>query len=237
MTLGHLILRYAHITCGLLALGAAAGAMVYPKGSTLHRQHGNLFVIAMVVMSLTGLYISLFITPVYANIMGGSMAFYLTVTAWLAAWRKPEETGRLEIAAMIWGFAVAAVGVTFGVLALDSPNRMLQGFPHVGYFVFATAALAGALLDFRMINRGGFTGSARTARHLSRMCFAMFMATGSFFLGQAKLFPAEVRQSGVLLIPAFLPFALLIYWMIRIRLWPSIRKGWALRSVPRVSRT
>lgn len=80
-----------------------------------------------------------------------------------------------------------------------------------------------------MIARGGLTGAARTTRHLWRMCFAMFMATGSFFAGQAKLFPAAVRESGVLQVPIFLVIGLFLYWLIRVRVWPLIRKVRALR--------
>ncbi|MGH7694021.1 MAG: hypothetical protein ACRENH_03525, partial [Gemmatimonadaceae bacterium] len=69
----------------------------------------------------------------------------------------------------------------------------------------------------------------------SRMCFAFFIATGSFFFGQAKLFPAAVRESGLLSIPALLPFALLLYWVVRIKLLPKIRKAWTPRVVRQAS--
>jgi hypothetical protein len=62
----------------------------------------------------------------------------------------------------------------------------------------------------------------------------MYMATGSFSLGQAKLFPLAVRESGILLVPAFLPIVLLFYWVIRVRVVPSFKKGPVLpgSSVP-----
>jgi hypothetical protein len=56
------------------------------------------------------------------------------------------------------------------------------------------------------------------------MCIAMFMATASFFLGQAKLFPADVRASGVLKIPVLLVIGALLYWVIRMQVWPRLRK-------------
>ena len=231
MTTTHFILRYAHISMAMLALLSGAAAMTFRKGSRLHRQAGNTFFVSMLIMAGAGLYISVFITPVMANVMGGSMAIYLTATAWLTVWRKPGESGRLEIAAALWGAAVAITGITFGVMALNSPKGLLDEFPYQGYLVFASVALLGTILDVRMIARGGFTGAARLTRHLSRMCLAMFMATGSFFLGQAKLFPTEVRESGLLAIPAFLPFGLLLYWLIRVRVWPSLRRLWA-RATP-----
>ena len=104
-----------------------------------------------------------------------------------------------------------------------------------------------ALLHFRRCGSAG-TGSGGTHdrprrlyrhgapnAHLSRMCFAFFIATGSFFFGQAKLFPAEVRESGLLAIPALLPFALLLFWVIRIRMLPLIKKTWTPRFVRQAS--
>src|ERR1022692_5020033 len=51
----------------------------------------------------------------------------------------------------------------------------------------------------------------RIVRHLWRMCFGFFIATGSFFLGQQQVFPAWLRGSSVLFIPALLPLVLLIF--------------------------
>ncbi len=72
--------------------------------------------------------------------------------------------------------------------------------------------------------RGGLAGAQRLTRHLWRMCVAMFMATASFFLGQAKLFPPGVRQSGVLALPVLLVIGALVYWLVRVRLWPRLRR-------------
>jgi hypothetical protein len=235
MTLGdiaHIALRYSHITAGMLALGSGAGAMIYKKGSPMHRQHGKLFFGSMMVMAGIGLYEALFMNFIAANVMGAMMALYLTFTAWLTAWREPGKTGRLEIAGAFWGLATVLTGATFGFRATSSPNGMFQQFPAAGYFMFASVALLGTILDARAVARGGLTGAARTTRHLWRMCFALFMATGSFFLGQARQFSPEIRASGILIYPAMAPFALLIYWLIRIRVWPSVRKLWSRGVVP-----
>jgi hypothetical protein len=61
-------------------------------------------------------------------------------------------------------------------------------------------------------------------RHMWRMCFGLFVATGSFFLGQQQVFPAWLRGSPVLLIPALLPLALLIFWLLRIWFGKAYRR-------------
>jgi hypothetical protein len=58
---------------------------------------------------------------------------------------------------------------------------------------------------------------ARISRHLWRMCFAFFIATGSFFLGQQDVLPEAVRGSPILFVLAFAPIALMLFWFVRVR--------------------
>jgi hypothetical protein len=231
--IGHLALRYLHITGGFVALGAGAGAMIYKKGSPMHKQHGTAFFVAMMTMASTGLFGSIFITPVAANVNGAMMALYLTFTAWVTAWREPGKTGKLEVVGALWGTATAITAARFGWLASQSPSGVYEEFSATGYFVFSFIALASTLGDLRMILVGGLTGPARTTRHLWRMLFAFAMATGSFFLGQARQFSPEIRESGVLIYPGLAPLVLLVYWLFRIRVWPLLKRAWiALRGMP-----
>jgi len=46
----------------------------------------------------------------------------------------------------------------------------------------------------------------------------MFIATGSFFLGQAKVIPKPIRVFPVLTILALLPLILMLFWLARVRL-------------------
>ena len=224
MTITHLVLRYAHISMGLLAIASGAVSMSLRKGSRPHHLAGNVFFVSMLIMSGVGTFLSVFMVPNKANIMGGSMAFYLTASAWITVWRKPGQTGRLEIATMLLALAAAGAGLVFAIQAANSSKHLMDGSPPEFYAVFASAALLGALLDLRMIARGGFTGAARTTRHLCRMCIAMFIATASLFQGQAKLFPPEIRESGVLSIPVFLVLGAFVYFLVRVRVVPLVRR-------------
>jgi hypothetical protein len=88
--------------------------------------------------------------------------------------------------------------------------------PTIAGFFLAAVAFLCAAGDMRMI-RGGLSGSQRIARHLWRMCFAFFVATGSFFLGRIRIFPHVVRELYIPWILAFLPLLLMIFWLIRVR--------------------
>ena len=83
---------------------------------------------------------------------------------------------------------------------------------------FGAILLRATAGDIRMLARGGISGRQRITRHLWLMCYGLFIATGSFFLGQQQVFPAFLRGSLFLTIPALLPLPLLIYWFLRVRL-------------------
>lgn len=224
MTTLHFILRYAHISMGALALVSGAAAMTFRKGSPLHARAGTVFFTAMVIMAVSGVYISIFITPIMPNIMGGMVTLYLVTTGWQTARRRPGTTGAFEIGAAILGLTVAVTGYAIAFLGARIPAELLDGFGPRFFIVWGTVALFATALDVRMISRGGLTGAARTTRHLWRMCAAMFMATASFFAGQAKLFPAPVRESGIHFVPILLVIVLLLYWLIRVRVVPMFRR-------------
>jgi hypothetical protein len=83
-----------------------------------------------------------------------------------------------------------------------------------------------------MLASGGIAGRQRITRHLWRMCFGLFIATGSFFLGQQQVFPAFLRGSIFLTILALLPFPLMIYWLFRVRFSKAYRAGPPPMAVP-----
>jgi hypothetical protein len=83
--------------------------------------------------------------------------------------------------------------------------------------VIGTVILLASIGDLRAMRAGGLRGSRRLARHLWRMCFGLFIATGSFFLGQMRFIPESVRFVPVLLVLAFAPILSLVYWMWRVR--------------------
>jgi len=224
MTPVHMVLRWAHISMGLVGILSGAAALTVRKGSRPHGMVGHVFFVSMLIMASMGATLAMTYSPNRGNVMGGGLTFYMVATAWATVRRKPGETGRMEIALALLGAAVAGAGYTFGTMAALSPTNTLDRYPPPLYFVFGSVALLLAAFDVRMIARGGVAGAARLTRHLLRMCLAMFMATASLFLGQPKVFPMAVRHSGLLPVPVVLVVVALVYSLIRIRLWPRVRR-------------
>jgi len=130
----------------------------------------------------------------------------------------PGVGQRFNIALMVLAFAYAVTSLYGGVHEWLDPTVQVIGRPRVvPPLVIGTVMLLAAIGDLRSIRAGGLRGTRRLARHLWRMCFGLFVATGSFFLGQMKFVPEPVRIVPLLLVLAFAPILFLFYWMWRVR--------------------
>lgn len=213
-----------HIATGSIALAAGAVALYGVKGAKLHRKSGMLFVLAMLLMSATGAVMAA-LKPEAISVIAGALAFYLVATALLTVWRPAVGAFWIDLGAMLAALAIAIAGIYFGFEALNSSTGTKDGFPAPPYFIFGTVALLAALLDLRMLVARGIKGPHRLARHLWRMCFALFIAAASFFLGQAQVFPESIRNPALLAVPVFLVLLLMLYWLGRILLPARYRRA------------
>ncbi len=208
-------MRALHIIAGLSGIASGAVALYALKGSTLHRKSGMVFVYTMLFMSASGAVMAA-LKPQRISVVAGVLTFYLVLTALLTVRPRAEGSRWLDAGAMLVGLAAGIAGFTFALRASSSAAGTLEGLPAAPGFMFGTVALLATLGDIRILARG-IAGARRIARHLWRMCFAMFIATASFFLGQPQVFPRGLRRSGVLAIPVLLVVSVMIYWMVRVR--------------------
>jgi hypothetical protein len=216
-------LLVVHIGGGITGILSGAVAMIFRKGGRGHVLAGKVFVIAMLGMAGAGAIMAFVkfqfmnVEEQITNVFAGVLTSYLVATAWMTAKRQEGETGILDWSAVLVPLASGAGMLTFGMQAVHSPTGLKYGYPPALYFIWAAIALLSAAGDLRLLLRGGiFFGGQRIVRHLWRMSFALFIATGSFFLGQQKVFPAALRGLKVWFVPAFLPLLLLIYWLLRV---------------------
>lgn len=204
-----------HIIAGSIAIVAGFISVFAVKGLKLHRKSGMIFVYSMVVLSLTGAVIATLKhqTP---NIIGGSLAFYMVTTAFLTVRPRDQWSRWIDAGAFVVGLTVGALIIKTGFDAMNSGTGNMNGVPAGMMFFLGTVAMLAALGDIRMMRAGGLQGAQRIARHLWRMCFSLFIASGSFFLGQAKVIPKPIRIFPLLAIPALLPLVLMLYWLARV---------------------
>jgi hypothetical protein len=219
-----------HIVAGTLGMLSGFVAVFLLKGSRRHGRAGNVFVITMLCLASTGAYLAL-VKSQPGNVLGGTLTFYLVATAWITARRRDGGTRIFDWVALVVVSAVAAFNLTYGVEAALSPTGQKYGYPPGPYFFLGSVALLAAIGDVRMLAHHGVSGAQRIARHLWRMCFALFIAASSIFLARQEIFPALLRKTGVLFLLSFLPLILMIFWLIRVRLANAF-KGTKLVSRP-----
>jgi uncharacterized membrane protein len=204
-----------HVAAGWAAIIAGAAALSVAKGERLHRKFGTMFFVAMLVMGAFATVLSVLRQP--GTILGSIFVIYLVASAWMTV-KRPEGTlGRFERVAFAVAAACAAGELVLGLMASRSPNGRFLGYPFPLYFVLGSIVMLAAIGDLRMILRGGIAGAARIARHLWRMCFALFFATGSFFIGQQKVMPAFMHGSPILFLLGMAPLVFMFFWLWRIR--------------------
>jgi uncharacterized membrane protein len=228
-----------HICGGSVGLLAGTVAMAVRKGGRWHRIAGQVFVGGMLCLGASGALIAYMRTEP-PNIIAGLLAMYMVTTAWFTGRHKNGQTGAFDWVALISALGFAAYLWPLGVGALHRPHRMMNGVPAAMSFFLGSVVVLAALGDVRMLVRGGVTGAQRIGRHAWRMSFGLFIATGSFFLGQQQVFPVRWRGSVVLMVLGLFPLGLLVFWVVRVRFGKkfggTFKRGLSGRSQSALSR-
>jgi len=209
-----------HIAAGGLAIIFGAVALSVKKGGTIHRRSGLLFVGAMLVMGITASILELLKSPTGPNVTAGITIAYFVGTALLTVRPVSRWTRGLHVAAITVAVVFAYGSIVKGVAAFNSPHGWLNGVPFPMHFLFATVFSLAATGDLRIIRFGLPRGGPRLARHLWRMCFALFIAAGSFFSIRervAKILPEPFTTAPMRALPILLIFVAMFYWLWRVR--------------------
>jgi len=211
-----------HIAGGSLAVLSGYAALFAPKGGWLHRRAGMLFVYAMIALGAGAMVVGL--ARGKSTWLGGPIVFYLVVTGMLTVRPMDTPSRNRDIALMLLGLVSGLASAFFPISAIMTsggaptpPGTVPLKFIATAGLVNASVLLLAAAGDFRMLRSGPLKGSKRLRRHLWRMCFAMWTATGSFFLGQAQVIPKPLRIQPLLLLLAVLPLPVMFYYLWRVR--------------------
>jgi hypothetical protein len=206
-----------HFAAGLVSIVSGTIALATVKGGRLHKQSGLIFTWGMIVLGLSAAGIGTY-ENIPSQVFAGLIVAYLVFTGMTTVTPLAGIAQRVNVALMLFAFAYAVASLYGGITEWVDPTVEVVGRPRVvPPLVIGTVILLAAIGDLRAIRAGGLRGSRRLARHLWRMCFGLFIATGSFFLGQMKFIPEPVRIVPLLLVLAFAPIVFLVYWIWRVR--------------------
>jgi len=225
-----------HICAGIVGLLSGMAAIFFRKGSARHVLAGKIFVASMLTMAIGAVYLAI-VRHQSNNIGGGILTFYLIGTAWLTARRRDGETSHLDWVVLLIPLALGLLTWMNGVKVVRSGASSQDGVPVGMSFFMGSVMLLAAAGDVRMLLRGGIAGTKRIARHLWRMCFGLFIAAGSFFLGPSNRplrllsavglgqhMPRALFGTTLYVILTVLPLIFLIFWLVRVR-FPSAYQG------------
>jgi hypothetical protein len=224
-----------HICAGTLGLLSGTAAMSFRKGSARHVLAGRVFVASMLTMAAIAVYLAI-VRHQPNNVGGGILTFYLIGTAWLTARRRDGETSRFDWVVLVIPLALGTLTWLNGLKVVRSGASSQDGVPVGMTFFMGSVMLLAGVGDVRMLVAGGVYGAKRIARHLWRMCFGLFIAAGSFFLGPSnrplrllsavglgRHLSAAVFSTPLYLGLTILPLLLLIFWLIRVRVTKEYR--------------
>jgi uncharacterized membrane protein len=228
-----------HILAGSAGLLSGFAALIFRKGSPSHVLAGKVFVVSMLTMAVGAVYLEI-VKNQPSNISGGIITFYLVGTGWLTAKRREGKTSRFDWVALLIPLTVGTLTWMHGIAVIRTGATSENGVPVGMSFFMGSVCLLAAAGDVRMLLRGGVRGTSRLARHLWRMCFGLFIASGSFFMGPSnrplrllsavgigRHLPAAFFSTALYLSLTILPLVLLIFW------WARVRFTGAFRTKPR----
>ena len=218
---------FVHILAGIVGVITGYTALFAGKGSQLHRSSGMGFLYAMLMMGTTASIIAA-LPGVDQSVFSGLIAVYLVATAVITVKPLPDRFAWVTVVGMVFALIVGLLTIQRGMLAV-SLGRPLGGAPAPMIFQFAAVLLLAAWGDFRVIRQGPRTGTARLVRHIWRICYSLFIATGSFFIGQSDEFPEALRHPLLIFPLGLAPLLFMFYWLWRVRVRKSLR-GFVIRT-------
>lgn len=223
-----------HILTGGLSIVLGATALLVHKGGLVHRRVGLAFVGSMALMGTSASVLALLKNPFDANVPAALMTLYFVGTALMTVRPASTWTRGVTVVAMLVAVGMATLDLIGGVRAFSSPRGALGGVPFPMFFFLAAVLLSAALGDLRQLRTGGARGVARLRRHLWRMCFALFIAAGSFFSIRervASILPDPFPSAPMRVLAILLPFAAMFYWLWRVRQRGPVPAGRVQASV------
>lgn len=215
---GAALLLYLHIGGGAFGLVSGLTASLAEKGAVVHRAAGAVFLVSMFITYLIGAGVAPFLEQGQRpNFVAGILALYLLITGVMAARRGSFVAGTAERFGLAVALIITGMGALFMVMGANSESGTVDGSPPQAFLIFIIGGGVAALGEVNALIRRELSERARITRHLWRMCFSFFIASGSLFFGQPQLFPEWFNGSLLSAAVTFFPIFILVIWAVRVR--------------------
>lgn len=210
------VIAQLHFAVGTACVIGGAAAFTLRKGGLSHRLAGRVFAICMIMLCLSGLYLS-FSRSILFTAFLALLALHAVATGWHAAAAR-SGVGPIARKIALAGISLTAIGAGWsGVFVSSLPSRALNGLtPDAFYFLAGVAGLVSAI-DLMAALRRNVGGHRRIARHVWRMGFSFFIASFIFFFGNNHVLPEVLRSPAILSAPVVTVAGMTVFWMVRAR--------------------
>nr|WP_298930265.1 hypothetical protein [uncultured Erythrobacter sp.] len=194
------ILGQLHFWIGCAAIVAGFAAFAARKGQTVHIVSGRVFVVTMALLALSGLWLS-FARGILFTVFLSALAFHLIITAWATAATHNSAAHLVTKFSFVGSGAIFLGSIAGAWITAHSVAGMLNGLTPEAFLIIAGVALIIAIYDFIFAYGSTPSERSRLGRHLWRMGFAFFLATGIFFFGNNHVLPEAFRTVAFLSAP------------------------------------
>jgi uncharacterized membrane protein len=186
------------IGCGAIIAGFTAFAS--RKGEGVHRTAGTLFVVTMGLLAISGLWLSL-ARDILFTVFLSAISFHALITGWAAAKSRFVLCRWISRLAPISSGLIGLGAVAGGMIAGASPDGLLNDLPPAAFYLlaFVSAVLCGLDIFYALMPAPPLR--VRLTRHVWRMGFSFFLATGIFFFGNNHVLPEVLRSPWFLALP------------------------------------
>jgi len=189
-----------HFWIGCFALACGAAAFSARKGGRIHRSAGTGFLAAMILLGLSGLWLSL-AREILFTVFLSLIALHAVITGWAAARPRAGLARAVTLGSGAASSLIALGAVTGGAITAGAPGGALNGLQPGAFHLLAAVSAVLSVFDWRYAFAPAPSRARRLTRHLGRMGFSLFLATGIFFFGNSHVLPEALRLPALLAAP------------------------------------
>ncbi len=207
---------YTHIASGALGLLAGVIASLSKKGAYLHRSTGKIFLASMLACYGIGAAVAPFLDAGQrVNFVAAILALYLLISGIQAVKLKAYKASKFNLVGLFLSIAITLLGLLFMHMGSQSESGTVDGSPPSAFLLFVIAGTLLSIGEARILIVKTLSPQGRIYRHLWRMCFSFFIASGSLFSGQIQMFPEWIASSFLPIFCSVFPLLILVYWTIK----------------------
>jgi hypothetical protein len=218
------VLLTIHVAAGGLAMILGFTALFSRKGSATHQRSGQLFAVSILGMAISASLLGLRDPARDGDLVPAVMTAYFVGTAVATVRTSSPWSKRVSFLATAMAVVVALALIASGIQGITSPLLTPGGVPArtigVMSLVLATILVVAVAGDLRVMRSGPLQGGARLARHLWRMCFALFIAAAPFLSIRervAAILPEPFPSAPMRALPIVIILGAMTFWLWRVR--------------------